>query len=317
MRRFLPLVLAGAVAVALVVGAVVLAAGDGPYASTVAGHAGSQRTVDDELDALANNSVLVRGTQRLAAQNPNAEQLSRSRGSISVGYGTGWVSLAVAQEIVRLRVHRQGLEPTKADRAEAKVLAEQAVGGPAAYAAFPAWFRAAVVDRWTAVAMLERKLVAAPTPALLAAAAAQCPSGRYVAHILVGDRATADSLKAQLDAGGDFVQLAAANSIDTDSSASGGYYGCLDGLSGAVEPFLTTATTQPIGVVSDPVKTELGFHLILVTDAPSSSDLASLAVTTILQTPAPGTNVVVDPRYGTWDRKNGQVLPPVVPGAVS
>ncbi len=311
MRRFIPLVLAGAVVLALVVGTVVLAAGDGPPAFTVGGHSVSQPSIDDELEALAENEIL----QGLIEQSGSEPFTLTDEGSVTANLAASWVGLRIAQEIVRQRVEREGLESTRADEIEATTLAESAVGGIEAFGAMPEWFRKRLITRWTAVAILQRELIAAPTPALVEAAAAECPSGRYVSHILVESQLAAEAIKGQLDAGVDFAELAVSNSTDAGSAETGGYYGCLDGLAGAVEPFLAAATTQPIGVVSDPVETEFGFHLILVTDQPTSAELASVAVVSVLETATRNTAVEVDPRYGTWDRANGQVLPPGVTSA--
>jgi hypothetical protein len=60
------------------------------------------------------------------------------------------------------------------------------------------------------------------------------------------------------------------------------------------------------------VTTEFGSHLILVTDEIPEANLEQALLTEVLDH-SRGTFVEVDPRYGTWDRRNGQVLPPPVP----
>lgn len=309
MRRFLPLALAGAAVVALLAGTVVLAAGDGPPAFTVGGHSVSRPSVDDELQALAENKPLRRLIEESGGESLSLDPKDPG-GSVTANLSASWVGLRIAQEVVRQEVQRRGLKPTRADRIEATTLAEEAVGGTEAFGAMPEFFRKALIARWTDVAILERELIASPTPALVEAAAAECPTGRYVSHILVDTELSAEAIKGQLDAGADFAEAAASNSTDPGSAENGGYYGCLDGLADAVEPFLNAATTQPIGVVSDPVATEFGFHLILVTDQPTSAELASVAVVSVLETATQDKAVKVDPRYGVWDRPNGQVLPP-------
>ncbi|MSO78905.1 MAG: hypothetical protein EXQ79_04790 [Acidimicrobiia bacterium] len=313
MRRIIPFALAGAAALALLAGTIVLAAGDGPPAFTVGGHSVSQPSVDDELKALAENETL----SALVEQSGSEPFASTKHGSVTANLAASWVGLRIAQEIVRQEVERRGLEATRADESEATTLAEQAVGGIEAFGAMPKWFQMRLFERWTAVAILERELIAAPTPELVAAAAAACPTGRYVSYILVDSQLAAEAIKSQLDNGAEFAALAAAaaaNSTDTGSAQSGGYYGCLDGLS-TVSPFLAAATDQPIGVVSDPVETEFGFHLILVTDQPTSAELSSVAIGSVLASATRNKGVTVDPRYGTWDRANGQVLPSGVTSA--
>jgi parvulin-like peptidyl-prolyl isomerase len=84
-------------------------------------------------------------------------------------------------------------------------------------------------------------------------------------HILVETEDEADDLKAQLDDGGDFAALATEFSIDTGSGANGGDLGCAP-PSGFVEPFAQATMTAELGTITDPVETEFGYHLIIVSD---------------------------------------------------
>lgn len=90
------------------------------------------------------------------------------------------------------------------------------------------------------------------------------PAREYnAAHILVADEAKALELKAELDAGGDFAALAKANSIDTGSGANGGDLGWF-GLGMMVAPFEEAVVAAEIGKMVGPVKSDFGFHLIMV-----------------------------------------------------
>ncbi|SEM52489.1 foldase protein PrsA [Mesobacillus persicus] len=84
-------------------------------------------------------------------------------------------------------------------------------------------------------------------------------------HILVEDEATATEVAEKLAAGGDFAELAAEYSTDTANAASGGDLGYF-GNGDMVEEFENTAFSMEVGAISDPVKTEYGFHIIKVTD---------------------------------------------------
>jgi peptidyl-prolyl cis-trans isomerase C len=97
------------------------------------------------------------------------------------------------------------------------------------------------------------------------------------AHILVADEAKAQELKAQLDAGADFAELAKANSTDTGSGANGGDLGWF-GLGMMVPPFEAAVVGAEIGKVTGPVQTDFGWHLVLVRETraatvPSLDDL--------------------------------------------
>jgi peptidyl-prolyl cis-trans isomerase C len=90
------------------------------------------------------------------------------------------------------------------------------------------------------------------------------PQKEYsAAHILVEDEARAKELKAELDGGADFAELAKANSIDTGSGTNGGDLGWF-GLGAMVKPFEDAVVAAELGKVVGPVKSDFGWHLILV-----------------------------------------------------
>lgn len=82
----------------------------------------------------------------------------------------------------------------------------------------------------------------------------------HAAHILVADEAKAKDLKAQIDGGADFAELAKANSSD-GSAASGGDLGWF-GLGMMVKPFEDAVVKLQPGQVSDPIQTQFGWHII-------------------------------------------------------
>ena len=90
------------------------------------------------------------------------------------------------------------------------------------------------------------------------------PGTEYsAAHILVEAEAKAVDLKKQLDGGADFAALAKANSTDTGSGANGGDLGWF-GLGAMVKPFEEAVVAATVGKVAGPVKSDFGWHLILV-----------------------------------------------------
>jgi peptidyl-prolyl cis-trans isomerase C len=90
------------------------------------------------------------------------------------------------------------------------------------------------------------------------------PKTEYnAAHILVDSEDKAKELKAQLDGGGDFAALAKANSIDTGSGAAGGDLGWF-GTGAMVKPFEDGVVAAKVGEVTAPIKSDFGWHLILV-----------------------------------------------------
>ncbi|HSO96660.1 MAG TPA: peptidylprolyl isomerase [Acidimicrobiia bacterium] len=303
MKR-LQVLVAALVAVALVGGVTAyLVLDQGATAYTARGQRVSQSDVDSELSALAGNTTL----QHLIRQSQSAP-LSTIPGSISSTYTAGWLSLRIAQTFADGVVARKRLSVNAADRRAGEQLAVQLLGSEQVIRTLPPSFRSNLRSRFARMAALTRSLLDNPSPALLDAALQACPSHRFVSHILVATLAEAQSLKAQLTAGADFATLAQQQSTDQASAVRGGDVGCLDSQQ-FVAPFAQAAQTLPIGQVSDPVQTQFGFHLIVVTDKPSSADLESVALAEVLGL-ARGAAVTVDPRYGVWDRTNGRVVSP-------
>lgn len=83
-------------------------------------------------------------------------------------------------------------------------------------------------------------------------------------HILVDDKKTAEEVKAKLDKGEDFAKLAKKYSTDTSSAKNGGDLGWF-GPSKMVEEFSKVAFNLKVNEISDPVKTDYGYHIIQVT----------------------------------------------------
>jgi PPIC-type PPIASE domain len=153
-----------------------------------------------------------------------------------------------------------------------------------------------------------------------------CPSGRMVSHILVKDLATANAIETQLQNGAAFAELAKTKSTDTASAKAGGLLGCLSAGT-YVKPFEDAANAAAFDVVTKPVKSEFGYHIILVTK-PKYADFQG-QILQALQQQGPrllqtlqlqAMHVVISPQYGTGSLAVDQqqalryrVTPPVVP----
>ena len=84
------------------------------------------------------------------------------------------------------------------------------------------------------------------------------------AHILVDSEDKAKALKAEIDGGKDFAEVAKANSSD-GSAANGGDLGWF-GAGQMVPEFETAVVALEVGQVSAPVKSQFGWHIIKLND---------------------------------------------------
>jgi len=82
-------------------------------------------------------------------------------------------------------------------------------------------------------------------------------------HILVSTEAQCNELKAAIEGGADFAQVARENS-SCPSSRDGGNLGTF-GRGMMVKEFDEVVFSAPVGVVQGPVKTQFGYHLLEVT----------------------------------------------------
>lgn len=98
----------------------------------------------------------------------------------------------------------------------------------------------------------------------------------HASHILVDSEDKAKALLAEIEGGKPFADVAKANSKD-GSAAAGGDLGWF-GTGAMVKPFEDAVVAAPVGKVVGPVKTDFGWHLILVSEtrnkaAPALADV--------------------------------------------
>ena len=89
-------------------------------------------------------------------------------------------------------------------------------------------------------------------------------------HILVEDEKTAKEVKAKLDKGEDFAELAKEYSKDGSAQTGGelGFFG-----EGAMVPeFEEAAFSMKVGEISEPVKSQFGYHIIKVNEIQEATE---------------------------------------------
>jgi peptidyl-prolyl cis-trans isomerase C len=105
-------------------------------------------------------------------------------------------------------------------------------------------------------------------------------------HILVDSEEKAKELKAQIDGGADFAELAKTNSSD-GAAANGGSLGWF-GAGMMVKPFEDAVVGMKQGEVAGPIQTQFGWHLVKlnetrVASAPSLDDMREELATELEQ----------------------------------
>lgn len=298
----------------------------------------SQQDVVDELDAIEGNTTYYEAYEAQAVQTGEAPAIAGSEDdTFNTAFVATTLSTRILYALIEAEVERRGIEIDAECREQAATLAADRVAGAspegdgeAVLDEFGPAYRDYLIDREADVLALQADLAGQPCvddgsavrryfdehPELFAIETA------CVSHILVDTEAEADEIADLLDEGADFAELAAERSTDTGSAANGGDVGC--NPSGAFVPeFDTAAFTQPVGEVSDPVQTEFGFHLILVTSRglpefediePQVADALSQEVNAAFgewfEPALAEAEVTLDQRYGTWDPAGGTITRP-------
>jgi parvulin-like peptidyl-prolyl isomerase len=282
--------------------------------------------------ASVSRADLLSEVQKIVANKPFATWLKQNKYAINSNISTDtgvsaiWLSQLIHQKAIDSLVASRHITVTPAINAQAAKDVVNIFPTAAIFPAFDAKFRATLTARQ------------ARTEALLASytdtsdAAGQkyfdahksqfvCASGRNVAHILVASQAEAQDILNQLKAGASFAKLAQQDSTDTQSGAQGGSLGCL--MAGAFVPaFQKAAEAAPFGTPIGPVKSQFGYHVILVTHAtPSYAESRAQVLQALAQQGQADAQVSIDallkafkvhldPRFGTWGLSpNGQGTP--------
>jgi foldase protein PrsA len=314
---------------ALTVLPVVIAAcgGSSGNAATFNGKKISNASFERELNALRDNKQLIESAKQSGVDIV-------ADGKVVPALAAQWLLADLNQIPVDEEFARRKLTITPALEKKARSDAANQLGGSSAVSgddvlnAFPKWFQDLLVGRQARVeALLNAYVVAdgfADDAAWLAAnpaaATDYCASGKVVRHVLVKTREEALEVQRSLVNGADFATVAKEKSTDAGSKDDAGFVGCLT-QGQFVPPFEQAATALPIGVISDPVQTEFGFHVLRVDTFGVAS--APQIVGALRQRPASdqfskwldeqmtNAKITVNPKWGTVSRDNGfRVLPP-------
>jgi parvulin-like peptidyl-prolyl isomerase len=281
-------------------------------AATVNGEKISVESVQDELKIIRGNEAYRQALE----QSYQAQLAGTGKGTFGSSFTAQILSLKVYYELLEQSLEERDALPTRAEIAAARRSVQQQLEGLGGKR-----FSTTYLDQ------LARQ------DALVSKAQEEAATGGIgeeyfeehqddfrqacVSHILVSTEAReeaealrlAEEIKTQLDGGADFATLARERSDDPGSKETSGDLDC--GAKGRFVPEFDEAVfEQPLNEVGDPVKTEFGYHLIVVrsrsegTLADAGEQLGQQAFNAYLLelTCGRGTKVSVNPRYGRWDR---------------
>lgn len=326
MKRFS--LCAVALAVALLAGAA--CSNLGPYAAIVNGERISQKSLDEELNAIKSNEIY-----RRAIEAGQTKIVGSGEGTFDLAFVARVLTRDIYYELIHQGIEARKLKITDGQLSAARREVIARLEDERVLAAFPKAYQDVLIRRSAEVDALERSLKG-PTDADAEARtyfdsnAAEFEKA-CVAHILVRDKAKADELAARLGRGEDFAEVARAESEDPGTKQVGGDLGCHARDAQLVPEFLQAAFSQPVGQVGPPVQTSFGYHLIKVNSrtAPTFEEAredvqeklrsqSSPQLNEWLQATLGKAKVKLNPRFGTFSTAGGSpaVIPPQAPAGL-
>jgi parvulin-like peptidyl-prolyl isomerase len=295
-------------------------------AATVNGRDIDRASFERELKALNENDQL----QEAAGANTLS---GTGKKTVDSRLAAGWLTAVIYDALITGEFDRRKLKIDKEDKDAAGAQLATQFGDPKVADAFPSWFRQRLVER-------NARAVAVRT-ALTGLSLSEESLHKYydqhqsdfqqvcLSHILVKTEPEAAAVVAQIKAASDkkakFAEVAKAKSTDTGSAPKGGDLDC-NAKGTFVPEFDEAAFSLPLNTVSAPVKTEFGFHVLLVRERRTEpfeearaqaktllNSQSQEAFRTFLDKAARQAKVKVDPRFGSYVIDEGrapEVAPP-------
>jgi hypothetical protein len=320
-----------------------------PQALVVNGFTLSQSDFLDEVSAVVEHGAYLGQPPADTTSDPST-------------YSTELTSQLLSQRITMVLAtqenEKRGNEVSDADLDQAEVLLTQSLGsgggtsgssspdpdGQAVLDQLPSGYRDALVEGVANILVLQSDIIErAQTEEGLRALfdAQQAESGAIeqacARHILIqagngqsapteaeyaAALAQAEDVVEQLDDGASFATLASQVSDDPGSAQQGGELGCRPQGS-YVEEFDDAVWAQPVGEVGEPVRTDFGYHVIVVEKRGEVSfeDVRDQLEQAVAQnqdqlindwfaSAGRDADVWVDPKFGRWDSEVGTVTVP-------
>ena len=337
MRRFVPLL----VAFALLTSAC-SALGAAP-AATVGSTKISTGEIEEEMDAIRGNrqyTDVLEQTYGLPTQG------SAGTGTFDAAFVAQVLSLRVWYQLVEDDLAARGVLPIPDDllaESRAEIVQQFDSLDPEAFESFPASYQDRLIEQRALLVLVEQEILAeiGDDERRFYDANPDEFTEICISHALVGVQGRtpaeaqqrARALAQRIADGEDFTAIATDESDDPGAAAQGGQLGCGTRRQLQFDPtFEAAAFDLEDGVVSEPVQTQFGSHLILVTERRVLPYAEVRESVRLVMAEARDTrvsehvvnvicagSVTVNPRYGTWSDEacDGPVprLPRVEPPA--
>ena len=293
-------------------------------AATVRGTEITTDSIRDELKTIMGNEP-YRQVLEQSYGSPVTDEASK--GTFDAAFTAQILSLRVWYEMIEQDLDRRGIEVTDAVVAQAgtDIRNQFAQLGPDVFESFPTDYQERLTRQRALVAAIDRDITAeiGDDPEAFYEEHPEEFAEICVSHALVGlqggrspeeARAKAQRLYERIEDGEDFETIATEESDDPGSAQQAGFLGCGSKLQLQFDPvFLKAAYSLEEGEVSEPVLTQFGAHLILVSErtVPPFSEVEFSAETVMLSYHDQAINdylvevicdteVSVNPRYGSW-----------------
>ena len=254
---------------------------------------------------------------------PSDDPATSTPSSLVTADGSLARNLLTAQiqlELLDREIDEAGGGITDADRADAQTQLAQTQAG---WDTSPERFRSFFTEYVAAQAAFAR--IAAPSDEDIAANYAngiEASGFACVSNILVATESEATAVLDRLEAGEDFATVAGEVSTDPSGASNGGALLNQDGTpcipfeqfaTGFVPEFVEGALAAEVGVPTQPIESQFGFHVILVRPFDDIRDglvplLQGTASQTRLGELVADAEVTVSPSIGAWSGDTGRVV---------
>ena len=295
-------------------------------AATVDGRNIDRAGFERELQALVDNKELQ------AASGGGSTLAGSGKKTVDARVTAGWLTATIYDALITNEFEERKLSIGPSDREAASAQLANQFGNPNVAKEFPKWFRDLLVERNARAVAVRSALSGVDFSEAGLKKYYEAHTNDFgqtcLSHILAKTEAEAAAALTRIKGGEDFAAVAKEVSTDPGSGSKGGDLGC--NPKGVFVPeFDKAANELPLNTVSELVKTDFGFHILLVRERRTQTfeeakeeTTAALnaqgqdAFRTFLDKAARSATVTVDKRYGKFESSPDsapQVVPPEVP----